>query len=691
MNRTIVATFCAILMTAASMKADTLSVWTTANSGVGSLRQAIIDASPDDTIYILTTDTIRTTASLVFSKSFRLIGTGTGAIIKRDAVANYVVFSFSGGTVYMQNLTITNGNQSGNGGGIALANTNLTVENCVFVGNRAGSGSAINRVSGGSLTMRNCTVKDNINIDYGAINNPTLMENCTVVGNAGGNFGGGIIHFGTSATLINCTITNNSANLLGGGICLINASTPLMTIINCTITENTAGTGGAGIYIDAGATLTLRNAIVDGHAGSNPDIFRAGTLIATHSLVRSAAGNGLVNSVSGNIVGTAANLGMLQNNGGQMRSRLPNAGSPVINAGNADTSGLGLPRTDQRGAIRVAGGTIDMGAVEVAGFIEKDSIAFSYNEVTSGTVDIAFINSRPIPSAPPSGVVKVSNFYWTITGGGGLDFDYAIVRVLLSSLPGIRNASALRWLKRTDSNEAWTNLEGEVVGGYFQSTVPFTSLSEFALGSTTPDNPLPVSLSSFNYLVSNQKVQLTWRTNSETENLGFVLMRKDGISNNWVSVASHQDDERLQGQGTTTQAHQYQFIDETVQPGRTYQYRLRSMDFNGTLHHYPNTLTVEVRENSDNLPKSFTLLQNYPNPFNPSTTISYELPRQATVSLELHDVLGRNIAILLNERKEAGRYFYSLDAERLSLSSGVYFYTMKTDGFSQTKKMIFAK
>lgn len=70
MNQTIVATFCAILMTVASMKADTLSVWTTANSGVGSLRQAIIDASPNDTIYILTTDTIRTTASLVFSKYF---------------------------------------------------------------------------------------------------------------------------------------------------------------------------------------------------------------------------------------------------------------------------------------------------------------------------------------------------------------------------------------------------------------------------------------------------------------------------------------------------------------------------------------------------------------------------------------------------------------------------------------------
>jgi hypothetical protein len=98
------------------------------------------------------------------------------------------------------------------------------------------------------------------------------------------------------------------------------------------------------------------------------------------------------------------------------------------------------------------------------------------------------------------------------------------------------------------------------------------------------------------------------------------------------------------------------------------------------------------------LPKDFTLEQNYPNPFNPSTTIQYQLPSAAQVSLKIYDVLGREIATLVNTTQAAGRYNYQLSTVNYQLSSGVYFYRLSVNGatngaqnFVQTKKMMLVK
>jgi hypothetical protein len=94
-------------------------------------------------------------------------------------------------------------------------------------------------------------------------------------------------------------------------------------------------------------------------------------------------------------------------------------------------------------------------------------------------------------------------------------------------------------------------------------------------------------------------------------------------------------------------------------------------------------------ENSDKLVKSFELFQNYPNPFNPNTTISYQVPIGGYISLKVYDVLGREIAILVDEEKPAGTYKVAFDG--LGFSSGIYFYRMKSDDFISTKKMIYLK
>ena len=88
-------------------------------------------------------------------------------------------------------------------------------------------------------------------------------------------------------------------------------------------------------------------------------------------------------------------------------------------------------------------------------------------------------------------------------------------------------------------------------------------------------------------------------------------------------------------------------------------------------------------------PSSFNLEQNYPNPFNPATTISYSIPKEAKVSLIIYDVMGREIAELVNSRQSAGKYTVEFDAS--SSASGTYFYKLSADEFVSVKKMVLLK
>ena len=86
------------------------------------------------------------------------------------------------------------------------------------------------------------------------------------------------------------------------------------------------------------------------------------------------------------------------------------------------------------------------------------------------------------------------------------------------------------------------------------------------------------------------------------------------------------------------------------------------------------------------VPTEFALAQNYPNPFNPVTTIHYELPQESFVTLKLYNLLGQTAAVLLNEKKEAGRYKVKWDASMMP--SGVYFYKVQAGKFTDIKKML---
>jgi hypothetical protein len=96
-----------------------------------------------------------------------------------------------------------------------------------------------------------------------------------------------------------------------------------------------------------------------------------------------------------------------------------------------------------------------------------------------------------------------------------------------------------------------------------------------------------------------------------------------------------------------------------------------------------------VEGNISQLPNEYSLDQNYPNPFNPITTIKYGIPERKFVELRIYDILGREVELILNEEQDAGYYELNFDASQLS--TGIYFYRLKTDSFVETKKMVLMK
>jgi hypothetical protein len=99
--------------------------------------------------------------------------------------------------------------------------------------------------------------------------------------------------------------------------------------------------------------------------------------------------------------------------------------------------------------------------------------------------------------------------------------------------------------------------------------------------------------------------------------------------------------------------------------------------------------TSHVPDYGATIPRDFVLYPAYPNPFNPSTTLSFSMPVDANVSLKIYDVMGRHVATLINGWRDVGTYHPQFDAS--DLTSGVYFYRLETQKFTQTKKMVLLK
>ncbi|MFC2094696.1 T9SS type A sorting domain-containing protein [Bacteroidota bacterium] len=192
-------------------------------------------------------------------------------------------------------------------------------------------------------------------------------------------------------------------------------------------------------------------------------------------------------------------------------------------------------------------------------------------------------------------------------------------------------------------------------------------------------DPIPVELTSFAANVSDGNVTLNWSTATELNNQGFNVERNSGDGFQKIGF--------VPGFGTSADIHNYSYVDGSVEEG-TYTYRLKQVDYDGTFE-YSDAVEVDVT-----VPDVFALEQNYPNPFNPSTTIRFSLAVDSKVSLTVFDVLGQEVAKLVNGNLAAGPQEMNFNAA--SVNSGVYFYRLDATGvdgtnFTSVKKMILTK
>jgi hypothetical protein len=191
---------------------------------------------------------------------------------------------------------------------------------------------------------------------------------------------------------------------------------------------------------------------------------------------------------------------------------------------------------------------------------------------------------------------------------------------------------------------------------------------------TLPDVSLSVTLSTFTVSTNRTLVSLTWRTETEINNYGFEIERKsENVS--WQKIGF------IEGHGTSDAPHDYQFTDKVLQTEK-YCYRLKQI-YDGGNYEYS---TVEEADVNAEPPQKYALHQNYPNPFNPSTTIEYDLPIDTHIKIVLFDLLGKQVRTLVDEDKSAGSYEIEFDAT--GLTNGIYFYSLQTGEFTQTKKLL---
>ncbi|MBI5060065.1 T9SS type A sorting domain-containing protein [candidate division KSB1 bacterium] len=190
-----------------------------------------------------------------------------------------------------------------------------------------------------------------------------------------------------------------------------------------------------------------------------------------------------------------------------------------------------------------------------------------------------------------------------------------------------------------------------------------------------PCDILSVEVSSFSAIAGDASVTLNWATQSETDNDHFEVMRDGALA------------ARINGAGSSTVRHDYTWTDHGLQNGTLYHYTLVSVDFAGNRR--DEATTDAIPRFAAPTAGEFALLQNFPNPFNPETSIAFDLAEAGHVTLKVYDVLGHNVATLMNDELGAGRHIANFNGA--SLPSGVYLYRLEANGFTANRKMVLMK
>jgi hypothetical protein len=281
---------------------------------------------------------------------------------------------------------------------------------------------------------------------------------------------------------------------------------------------------------------------------------------------------------------------------------------------------------------------------------------------TSTYVDTMAIT---VLSSPYSTTVTNRTFSYTVdaygpmTMPGGATYDALRVRRVES---GAASYLVYIFIARNGASVTVTAADlGQPTNGVIQ-------IARSSLTWNRPATPLPVQLSYFR--VARQEggasVALSWATLSETNNLGFEVERRNGTAGAFDKLPGV----FIPGHGTTITPNTYGYVDAGVLPG-TWYYRLRQIDLDGSVSYSePQSVVVVTGISMREIPVTANLLENYPNPFNGISRISFEIIMAGHVDITVTDLLGREVARLVDGYRNAGRYEALWDAGRFP--TGVY-------------------
>ena len=263
--------------------------------------------------------------------------------------------------------------------------------------------------------------------------------------------------------------------------------------------------------------------------------------------------------------------------------------------------------------------------------------------------------------------------------GSGSSYTVSYWNTDIFTSPGVGNGTATPSLE--GHTTSWMKTESNYSGAGWNFSTTWELLSgNYPRLKSNPDQLLPVELTSFTAEIAEKSVELKWKTATEVNNYGFEIQRSavspQQSDNMWSKIGF------VEGNGTTNAPKSYFFTDKSAS-GKT-SYRLKQIDRDGKFEY---SQTVEIIAASS--PKEFALEQNYPNPFNPTTAIGYQLSASGVTTLKIYDAIGREVATLVNEVKDAGTYSAQFDGARLS--SGIYFARLTSDKKTQLRKLLLMK
>ena len=300
----------------------------------------------------------------------------------------------------------------------------------------------------------------------------------------------------------------------------------------------------------------------------------------------------------------------------------------------------------------------------------------------------------------PAGVDIRTGRIWHVDESGTVSADIIIdISDATGNSDQSGTASNYKLLHRSGtSGDFSTVTSGASISG---DAVTFSSYSladgYYAMGGAG-DASLPVELTSFTASPLKGAVQLSWVTESEIDNLGFLVDRSLEPISGFTTIADYRFVPELQGQGSVTYRTDYSYKDTEVIPGTKYYYVLSDVTGNPE-YGEPVTRHTDKMVNATPLwadletgiLKDFRLLKVYPNPFNPSTMISFDVPldtKHAT-RLRVYNIKGQLVETLVNEQMKPGTHKIKWNA--VNLSSGIYFVEMRAGDKIFNQKITFIK